>query len=250
VWTFKSSVRRIGFVITSTKPVDSIQPQGFKPSKGHLPDMLMIRDKEHFVPRRLETPDDSTACVSLAAGDFDNDGDVDLYLVCTERTKNAPNILYENDGNGNLVKVPKAGGAEGSRQGRGNQVVTADFDRDGFLDLFVTNGAGSYPAFADEGPHQLFRNLGNANNWLEIDLEGVVSNRDGIGAKVILDTGGKVQVRQQDGGMHSFSQDHARIHFGLGAQKQVDALTIFWPSGAVQHLKDIQANQILVVRER
>ncbi len=249
IWTFKSSVERIGFVITSTKPIDSIQSQGFNPSKGHLPDMLMIREKNDFVPGRLEGTNASTACVSVAAGDFDNDGDVDLYLVCTELTKNAPNILLENDGNGNFVKVPKAGGAEGSRQGRGNQVVTADFDRDGFLDLFVTNGAGFSP-FADEGPHQLFRNLGNANNWLEIDLEGVVSNRDGIGAKVILETGGKVQVRQQDGGMHSFSQDHARIHFGLGPQKKVDRLTMFWPSGAVQHLKGIQANQIIVVRER
>jgi hypothetical protein len=128
-------------------------------------------------------------------------------------------------------------------------VATADFDRDGFLDLFVTNGDGISP-FAEEGPLQLFRNVGNANNWLEIDLEGVVSNRDGIGAKVVLDTGGKVQVRQQDGGMHSLSQDHARIHFGLGLHKRVDRLTIFWPSGAVQHLKDVKANQILVVREQ
>jgi hypothetical protein len=249
VWTFKSSVRRIGFVITSTKSVDAIQPEGFETSKGYLPNVLMIRDEDGFAPRRLEPTNASSACVSVAAGDFDNDGDVDLYLVFTEPTKNAPNMLLENDGNGNFVEVPKAGGAEGSSRGRGNQVATADFDRDGFLDLFVTNGDGISP-FADEGPHQLFRNLGNANNWIEIDLEGVVSNRDGIGAKVILNTGGKVQVRQQDGGMHSSSQDHARIHFGLGAQKKVDALTIFWPSGAVQHLKDIQANQILVVREQ
>jgi hypothetical protein len=133
--------------------------------------------------------------------------------------------------------------------GRGDRVATADFDRDGFLDLFVTNGAGFSP-FADQGPHQLFHNLGNANNWLEIDLQGVVSNRDGIGAKVFLDTGGKVQVRQQNGGMHSLSQDHSRIHFGLGLHKKVDKLTICWPSGAVQHLKDIKANQILLVREQ
>ena len=99
------------------------------------------------------------------------------------------------------------------------------------------------------GPHQLFHNLGNNNHWLQIDLEGVVSNREGIGAKVILEMKGKVQVRQQDGGMHSFSQDHARIHFGLGPHKKVDRLTIFWPSGTVQHLTDIQANQILFVQE-
>jgi hypothetical protein len=249
VWTLKSTVERIGFVITSTKPIDSIQPDGFKPSKGYLPHIVMIRGKNDFISRELEVTNPSTACVSVAAGDFDNDGDVDLYLECTELTKNASNVLLENDGNGNFVKVPKAGAAEGSRLGRGDRVATADFDRDGFLDLFVTNGAGFSP-FADQGPHQLFHNLGNANNWLEIDLQGVVSNRDGIGAKVILDTEGKVQVRQQNGGMHSLSQDHARIHFGLGLHKKVDKLTIFWPSGAVQDLVNINANQILVVRER
>lgn len=248
VWTLKNSVHRIGIVITSTKPIISLQTRGFKPSKGDLPDMLMIRDNDKFVPRRLEITDDSTACVSVAAGDFDNDGDIDLYLVCTGPTENFPNVLYENDGNGNFVKVLKAGGAEGSGLGRGNQVVTADFDRDGFLDLFVTNGAGNSP-FADDGPHQLFHNLGNDNYWLQIDLEGVASNRDGIGAKIILSTKGKVQVRQQDGGMHSFSQDHARIHFGLGPHEKVDRLTIFWPSGTVQHLRDLQANQILVAQE-
>ena len=247
-WTLKSSVHRFTIVIMSTKPIDSIQTQGFKPSKGDLPDVLLIRENDKFVPQRLEITEDSTACISVVAGDFDNDGDNDLYLVCTGPTENFPNILYENDGNGNFVQIPRAGGAEGSARGRGNQAITADFDRDGFLDLFVANGEGNSP-FADEGPHQLFRNLGNDNHWLQIDLEGVVSNHDGIGAKVILDTKGKVQVRHQDGGMHSYSQDYARIHFGLGPYENVDRLTIFWPSGAVQHLRDIRANQILLVKE-
>ena len=250
VWTLKTALPElISFVITSTEPIDTFETQGFKPSKGHLADMLMIRDKDKFVPRRLELTDDLTACFSVVAGDFDNDMDVDLYLVCTGPTANLPNILYENDGKGHFVQIPQAGGAEGSRQGRGNQVATADFDRDGFLDLFVTNGLG-HPPFSDEGPYQLFRNRGNDNHWLHIDLEGVVSNRDGIGAKVVLETDGIVQIRQQDGGMHSFSQDHTRIHFGLGPHRNVDQLTIFWPSGAVQHLRNIQADQILIVKEQ
>ena len=248
IWTLKNSVHRIGLVLTSTKPIDSLQTWGFTPSKGDLPDMLLIRENDTFVHRQQEITDGSTACVSVAAGDFDNDGDIDLYLVCTGPTENFPNLLYENDGEGFFVKVPKAGGAEGSDLGRGNQVVTADYDRDGFLDLFVTNGAGNSP-FADDGPHQLFHNLGNDNHWLEIDLEGVASNHEGIGAKIVLSTKGRVQVRQQDGGMHSFSQDHARIHFGLGPHEKVERLTIFWPSGIVQNLTDIQANQIVVAQE-
>lgn len=101
----------------------------------------------------------------------------------------------------------------------------------------------------DEGPHQLFRNQGNGNHWIEIDLEGTVSNRDGIGASVVLEAGGVVQIRGQGGGMHRFTQNHQRIHFGLATHKTVDRLTIRWPSGIVQGLENVAANQILTIRE-
>ena len=161
--------------------------------------------------------------------------------------KNLPNILYENDGKGNFHLVPNAGGALGSKLGRGDTVVAADYDQDGFLDLFVTNGRG-HPPFSS-GPHQLFRNLGNQNHWLEIDLEGVKSNRDGIGAIVKLETEDNVQLRSQDGGMHVHAQDHAILHFGLGSNLKVKKLTVQWPSGIVNTLHNINANQILNIRE-
>ena len=69
----------------------------------------------------------------------------------------------------------------------------ADYDRDGYLDLFVTNGRGAYPF--NEGPDQLFRNIGSGNNWLQIDLKGTISNRDGIGARLFATTpDGKTQL--------------------------------------------------------
>ena len=248
-WALKSSVKLISFKIKSTKPIESFKTQNFKPSKGALNDILLIKNQDEFISQKTGITRDMTACSSIVAGDFDNDMDIDIYLVCTGTIENLPNILYENDGLGNFVKVKSAGGAAGNSQGRGNQAVSADYDRDGFLDLFVTNGLGP-PPFAGEGPYQLFHNLGNDNHWLEIDLQGVTSNRDGIGAKVILQTEDRIQVRQQGGGMHSFSQNHARIHFGLGAHQKVDKLTIYWPGGTVQHLVDIQANQILQVKEQ
>ena len=249
VWKLRSSLPEINFIANSTKPVDQIKTIGFKPSKADKTDYLLIKSTDGFKPSASSGfSDRSTACTSVVAGDFDNDMDIDLYLVCTGHIQNMPNILYENDGMGHFIEIPNAGGAAGSEMGSGNQVVSADYDRDGFLDLFVTNGAGQ-PPFSYEGPHQLFRNKGNTNHWLEIDLQGTISNRDGIGSEIELEAGGIIQKRCQDGGMHSFSQNHQRIHFGLGRNTKVNRITIRWPSGEIQELSDISADQILQIIE-
>jgi len=185
-----------------------------------------------------------TSCESVSAADLDNDMDLDLYLVCQGTNTNLPNMLYENQGNGTFILVAGAGGAEGSTVGMGESVAAADYDRDGFIDLLVTNGNSG-----NRGPTQLFRNLGNANHWLEIDLQGTISNRDGIGARVLVSAGNKTQLREQSGGMHRYSQDHQRIHFGLGANTVVNEITVYWPSGTVQQLINIPADQIISVIE-
>lgn len=176
---------------------------------------------------------------SVVAGDFDNDMDVDLYIVATGERRNEPNVLLENLGNGVFRPVPDAGGAAGTLLGRGDCVAMADYDADGFLDLFVANG--DWPRLSrDDGPYQLFRNLGNDNHWLQIDLEGHVSNRDGIGATVLLKAGGVTQIREQSGGIHNKAQNHTRLHFGLSGNTTVDTLTIHWPSGRTRILTGIK----------
>ena len=253
VWTLRNGVvwEFVDVMVHSHKPIDQVQALGFEAFREEGVDALLMRRGDRFSLQTLS--DDAglpTACHSVAAGDFDNDMDVDLYLVCTGPIENLPNRLYENDGKGNFRMVPDAGGAAGSKLGRGDVVAVADYDRDGFLDLFVTNGADPSSPFVDDGPHQLFRNQGNGNHWIEIDLEGTVSNRDGIGASVVIEAGGVVQIRGQGGGMHRFTQDHQRIHFGLGKHKNVDRLTIRWPSGIVQHLENVAAGQILTISEK
>ena len=247
-WVLRSDIRHIHFVVQSSQPIDQLQTEGFPPTSGELPNVLLLRRGEQLVSHPLfgeaAVP---TACHSAVAGDFDNDMDLDLYLVCAGTVENLPNRLYENDGKGTFRLVPEAGGASGSMTGRGDAVVTADYDRDGFLDLFVTNGAGLEPF--GNGPHQLFRNRGNGKHWVEIDLEGVKSNRDGIGASVELEAGGVVQRREQRGGMHGYAQNHQRMHFGLAHNTKVDRLRVRWPSGRVQHLTDVPADQILRIRE-
>lgn len=185
---------------------------------------------------------------SVVAGDFDNDMDMDLYIVRSNSAVNLPNQLYENQGDGSFIKVSNAGGAEANTEGRGMSVTMADYDLDGNLDLFVTNGRGVYPF--NNGPDQLFRNLGGGNNWLQIDLEGTVSNRDGIGARLFATTpDGKKQLRERNGGIHWAQQDQKRIHFGLAQNEKVSLLEIHWPSGILQKLTDVEVNQVLKVVE-
>jgi hypothetical protein len=247
-WIIRSTYPFISFIATAANPIDNVKTLGFSPSKGDMPDILLVKGRDGYeILKDSGVSLRSAPSFSVAAGDFDNDMDIDVYVVCTEPTQNIPNILYENDGAGHFTEVPGAGGAAGSSEGRGNQVSVADYDRDGFLDLFITNGAGS-PPFS-QGPHQLYHNKGNTNNWLEIDLQGVQSNRDGIGTVVVLEAGGVKQSRTQNGGIHSFSQNHQRIHFGLKHHQRAEKLTIRWPSGITQELRDIPSNQVLKIME-
>ena len=196
------------------------------------------------------------SCASAAAEDFDNDMDVDLYLACRAGADNLPNRLYENLGNGTFQEVANAGGAAGvvgaylsEGAGGSGSVVMADYDVDGFIDLFVTNGINLQP-FRFGGPNQLFHNKGNTNHWVELDLEGgVSSNRDAIGAKVYVTTGGVTQLREQNGGYHRWSQHFTRIHVGLAGNTVIDEIRVEWPSGAIDTFTNVAVDTLYHVIE-
>jgi hypothetical protein len=185
-------------------------------------------------------------CYSVVAGDFDNDMDLDLYLACTGPVRNRPNVLLENVGNGRFQTVAGAGGAAGTAVGRADVVVTADYDGDGFLDLLVTNGLGGAPF--NHGPTQLFRNRGNDNHWLAIDVRGPRGRRASVhGAKVVLEAGGVRQVREVTGGYHRVAQNHSRLHFGLGPHAVVERLEITWPTGERKVHRNVAADRVLSI---
>jgi hypothetical protein len=251
-WTIRNIQRSIlvDFIAKAAQSISKITTTGFNLFKVEGKGVLFLKRENGFVNQALAGEANmASACISVVAGDFDNDMDMDLYLTCTGPIMNLPNLLLENDGKGGFRVVPDAGGAAGSELGRGDVVVTADYDKDGFLDLFVTNGADPNSPFVADGPHQLFHNQGNNNHWLEIDLEGTVSNRDGIGSRVKLEAGGITQIRDQTGGMHRIAQNYQRVHFGLGENKLVNRLTVTWPSGIIQCLDNIPADQVLSIRE-
>jgi hypothetical protein len=244
-----SNLGDLTFVATGVAPVSNTAAIGFDPSIPPSMDRLLLHTAGGFEDRTaaagITVP---SSGVNIAVGDFDNDMDLDIFIVRTGQVINLPDVLYENQGDGTFVAVPDAGGAAGTSVGRGGVVAVADYDLDGFLDLFLTNGRSPYPL--TNGPDQLFHNLGNANHWIELDLEGVVSNRDAIGARLVATAGGISQLREQNGGMHERgAQNHQRIHFGLGSNTAVDQLAITWPSGITQTINALPANELVRVVE-
>jgi hypothetical protein len=172
--------------------------------------------------------------------DYDNDGYLDLFSA---NAGGQNNTLYHNSGDGTFTKVTT--GSIVNDGGNSAGCAWADYDNDGFLDLFVANWQGSRPNF-------LYRNNGNTNHWLKVNCIGGASNRSGIGAKVRAYTTirGKAfwQLREISGGT-GFGQTTLLAHFGLGDAGHVEKLRIEWPSGIVQELSNIEANQTLSVME-
>jgi hypothetical protein len=229
----------------SANAIANANPIGFTEATPTADVMLLSDDTGGYRDATMQAMlNHDEWCRYAAGGDFDNDMDVDLYLVCSESAANVDNILFLNHGDGTFERIATHG-AEGVGEGRGDAVAMADFDRDGFLDLLVSNGL--WRLF--EGPTQLFRNLGNDNHWIEIDLKGTDSNRDGIGARVELTAGGIAQLREQTGGEHFRAQDDRILHFGLGPNTIVDHIAVFWPSGNVQQLFNVPGDQLLEIVE-
>lgn len=195
------------------------------------------------------------SCVSVVAADFDNDMDEDLYLACRDDVVNISNIILQNNGFGEFYMDMTGGGAGGPigpGVGLAESVVAADYDVDGFVDVFVTNGLKLYPelvGFGAGGPDKLYRNVGNGNHWIQFDLVGTTSNRSAIGAVVTVTAGGVAQRKEQDGGYHRWSQDDQRMHFGLAGNTTAD-IEIRWPSGNVDTHIGVAADNLYEIVEQ
>ncbi|MCK6695849.1 MAG: VCBS repeat-containing protein, partial [Thermoanaerobaculia bacterium] len=142
---------------------------------------------------------------AAAWGDYDNDGDLDLFLARAGyrehflEGRGQVNRLFENQ-EGTFVDIAAAAGVADSLIA--TAAIWGDYDNDGFLDIFVAvrdERSKSNPAFSSA--NKLYRNSGgNGNNYLKILLHGTLSNANGIGAHLELHTGGQTQIREISGG--------------------------------------------------
>ena len=250
----KSQYQQLTLQISSDNAINNIEPFNNDSRAEEAPARLFMNRGGQLIEESEQRGVNNVviAASNVVSGDFDNDMDLDLFIVASGGLGKQHNVLLLNDGSGHFKPTPAAGGAAGSLQGIGDSVTSVDFDQDGFLDILIANGFSmgrSLGLASDAGGYHLYRNRSNDNHWLSLDLEGVQSNRDGIGALVTLTSGGITQTRVQDGGIHNRGQNEQHLHFGLGKNQQVDKLSIYWPSGQEQHLYNLDSRQRLRIVE-
>ncbi len=175
--------------------------------------------------------------------DYDNDSDADIFKTNGElkHLYGQEDQLFENIENGKFkdVSIERSTYFKEEHVGRG--ACLGDYDNDGDIDIYIVN--------LDSIGMFLRNNKGNQNNWLTLNLVGKSSNRDGVGSRIKLTSGGKIQTNQKKSTTGYLSQNDPRIHFGLSKNDIVEKVEIKWPSGKLQVLENIKANQILTVEE-
>jgi PKD repeat protein len=200
------------------------------------------------IPGAAGAADGDELFVGCAWGDYDNDGDLDLYLPQIYDISYAYSYLYMNNGDGTFTDVTEEAGVRVWDTYAG---CWADYDNDGDLDL-ITSGRDSGGNGAPHFVH-LFRNEGNSNNWLHLDIRGDGDNTNtaGIGARVKITTySGDSQIRVVEGGMGPHGmQNSLPLEFGLGDYEGNVTVEIKWSSGCVQTVEDVQINRMVKITE-
>jgi len=184
--------------------------------------------------------------------DYDLDGWLDIFAadghvaddierVQKRVTYAQPPHLFRNQGRGRFEEVTAAAGAAFSQPMVARGAAYADIDLDGDLDLVVTT---------NNGPARLFRNDGVSNHALRVSLKGRESNRDAIGARVVVTLAdGTSQWRMVKSGSSYLSQSELPLTFGLGAAAAVRAIEVTWPNGRAETLPGVAGDQRITVEE-
>jgi hypothetical protein len=187
---------------------------------------------------------------SANIADFDNDGWKDIFVsrgdvqspaMAGLRKVDQNNTVFRNLAGGRWSALTEEAGFNAQPPRRHRGAAIGDFNHDGKLDIVVTALGAPAELWINDSP--------NSNHWLELALEGTKSNRDAIGARIRLVSGGQAQFNSVTTASGYASSSAGPVHFGLGAAKMADEIEIRWPSGIVQKLKHVPGDRIIHVKE-
>ncbi|WP_338732339.1 FG-GAP-like repeat-containing protein [Mangrovimonas cancribranchiae] len=208
---------------------------------------------------------------SSAWADYDNDGDMDVYVGASSSADGSHKFMI-NNGDGTFTDATATAGVGSAPYGIEN--APGDFNNDGYVDILsngqilLNDGDNSFTIYQtdmppsgaigdanDDGFLDVFRgslylnNGGNGNNYIKIKTVGTASNLNGIGARIELHTNSGTQIRDVRSGEGFEFMSSLNAHFGLGTETSINNVTIYWPSGTVDVFTDVDINALNVFVE-
>ncbi|SHK60813.1 FG-GAP-like repeat-containing protein [Epilithonimonas mollis] len=172
--------------------------------------------------------------------DFDNDGDLDLFIANSYSDNHFLNSVFINDGKGNFTKDTESELA--NNVGWTYSAAFGDYNNDGWLDVILANNQN------EAQTNSVFKNTGSGKNWTKVRLSGTNSNKSAIGAILKLTTmiDGKTitQTRKIESASGYCSQNSLTAHFGLDSAIQIQKLEIKWPSGLTEVFDNVSVNSV------
>ena len=182
--------------------------------------------------------------------DFDNDGWKDLFVTRGQVTSvwppgykfAEPNVVFRNLGSsGKWQSLTAEAGFTEATAARHRGCAFGDFEGNGRIDIVATS--------LDQNAELWMNRSQNTGHWLDVALQGSKSNRDGIGARIKIVTNAGTQYNHQTSSVCYASSTLGPVHFGLGADTRANVVEVHWPSGIVQTLENVHADQVLKVTE-